>query len=83
MNTKTCSKCKGTLPVAQFNRLASSKDGYSYVCKECYKQNEHKRVAQMIRKVDVTRKACSQCQRQKQLDMFYNSPSSRDGHLAV
>jgi hypothetical protein len=35
--TKKCSRCKLFKEVTSFGSLKSSKDGYAYVCKECYK----------------------------------------------
>ena len=33
--TKTCSSCKATLDISQFNRCVRNSDGFQYSCKEC------------------------------------------------
>lgn len=40
--TKTCSKCKRGLPVSQFYKLSSRKDGLDYYCIQCNKA-QHKK----------------------------------------
>jgi len=32
---KTCSKCKTTKPLTEFNKTKSNKDGLSFYCKVC------------------------------------------------
>lgn len=32
---KTCRKCKGSKPLAMFNRKAESRDGHAPTCKSC------------------------------------------------
>lgn len=35
MTTKYCRVCEGHLPIEQFNKDVSKKDGLCYCCKEC------------------------------------------------
>lgn len=39
METKTCVRCKRTLPLSEFNKRTKSNDGYCYICKECNKRD--------------------------------------------
>lgn len=43
-NTKICCSCKQELPLDNFYRNRSSKDGYSAECKECRKHYQNNRV---------------------------------------
>lgn len=36
--TKKCNKCGRTLPVTDFNKCKSNKDGLQYHCRECHKE---------------------------------------------
>jgi hypothetical protein len=38
MENKTCYKCKKELPISNYGKLKSSKDGYRYDCKLCRKE---------------------------------------------
>jgi hypothetical protein len=47
---KTCSKCKISKPLTEFNKTKTNKDGLSYLCGECnresskaYRERNHKR----------------------------------------
>lgn len=42
MDTKNCSKCQHTKPIAEFNKYSRSKDGYSYRCKSCERASNKK-----------------------------------------
>ena len=46
--TKKCSRCQEPKPVTTFGSLKSSKDGYAYVCKECYKDIYEQRKSKKI-----------------------------------
>lgn len=39
METKICKKCGRELPISEFYKDKSYKDGYKYCCKECLKQH--------------------------------------------
>ena len=47
---KTCTKCKQALPLTEFRKQSSTKDGLKYCCKECdnkaaksyYQKNKNK-----------------------------------------
>lgn len=43
METKVCSKCGRELPIENFSKSNSTKDGLQYICKECNKKyyNNH------------------------------------------
>lgn len=45
METKICKKCGRELPISEFHKNKSKKDGYSSWCKECNKEHEKKRRA--------------------------------------
>lgn len=36
---KTCSRCRKQLPIGKFNHDRTRVDGYSYICKDCWKSN--------------------------------------------
>jgi len=38
MESKTCTKCKESLPLDSFNKHNQTKDGYAYQCKTCVKK---------------------------------------------
>jgi len=38
VSSKLCSKCNEEKPLNEFNKRKTSKDGYSYICKECNKK---------------------------------------------
>ena len=52
---KTCTKCKHTLPLTEFRKQSSTKDGLKYCCKECdnkaaksyYEKNKQKIVSKV------------------------------------
>lgn len=46
MDTKTCTRCKLTKPLAEFYALSSSEDGHDYICKQCRKELRDQRYAQ-------------------------------------
>jgi len=37
---KTCSKCKQEKPLDEFHKYKKAKDGLSYWCKQCMKENK-------------------------------------------
>lgn len=41
--TKVCSKCKQEKDIEQFNKCKNSKDGYSYICKQCQHEYDEAR----------------------------------------
>lgn len=56
METKICSKCRKELPVTEFHKKTSSKDGLQYICKSCViaSRNEQKEILKKSRLEDFT-----------------------------
>ena len=57
MTNKTCSRCKETKPVSEFNKNRSSKDGLTFWCKGCksessrrYRETNRERVLEIERR---------------------------------
>ena len=85
METKQCSYCEEFKSLKDFHKLKSSKDGYSYSCKECRKkfvENSHKRNKENNKNLifDIKKyKKCSECGEIKTLNNFGISKRNKDG----
>jgi len=84
--TKLCNRCHRTLPVSEFARNHTTKDGYQCQCKEC--QREMNR-AYLAKKQEVpatytpfaerTTKVCPKCGRELPLERFGKNKRTTDG----
>ena len=86
--TKVCNRCHRILPLTEFHRNHTRKDGYQCQCKECQRelaQNLYSR-----RKAEAednpqepvppkTTKVCTKCKRELPLERFGQNPRSSDG----
>lgn len=70
IETKVCSKCGRALPLSNFNRCTSNKDGLQRWCKDC--QNEASRNRQKAKEKTASRQTASI----NPMDATPNSPSS-------
>lgn len=69
--TKTCRKCKENLSVDLFKKHSKSRDGYTYICRNC-----------LIPPSTKTEKKCSACKEIKPISEFNNCSTSSDGKFA-
>ena len=83
--TKVCNRCHRSLPITEFSRKSSTKDGYQFQCKEC--QGEMARELYGKRKADQEKdkdkmpetKVCRQCGRELPVSMFGKAPKNQYG----
>lgn len=91
METKVCSKCgeEKELSVEFWHVRNASKDGFSYVCKQCAsthrKEHYYNKVNGLIPEKPIPRdgyKYCSKCEVEKELssEYFYRKRDSKDGY---
>jgi hypothetical protein len=69
-HTKVCSLCKRKLPISDFGKCSSTKDGLQYYCKACQKLYR-----QGLKQV----KTCTCCGDTKPIYEFYQSRITDDG----
>ena len=85
MATKVCNRCHRELPVSEFSRNHTRKDGYQCQCKDC--QREMSRATYVRHKDEPapepaperTAKVCIKCGKELPLDHFGRNPRSSDG----
>ena len=87
--TKVCNRCHRELPITEFHRNHTRKDGYQCQCKECqkelaqamYKKREEKKKAEAAEHpVEVpTTKVCAKCKRELPVEMFGHTPKNKNG----
>lgn len=61
---KICTKCKRELDESCFSKRGDTKDGLSYVCKECKRQYDKKKYDEKLRNIictDVKQTNCAEC----------------------
>ena len=81
--TKVCNRCHRSLPLTEFSRNHTRKDGYQCQCKDC--QREMSRATYVRRKDEPepvkerTTKFCKKCGKELPLDRFGRNPRSSDG----
>lgn len=94
-NTKTCSKCKKTLPLAQYSKCSASKDGLNNQCRACnhkanarYRANNEDKVERVLqRRLSALKKRHKQTGKGKfdldilELMMIYFAQCDTDGNL--
>lgn len=81
--TKVCNRCHRILPVSEFNRKASTKDGYQFQCKECQaemaRQLYQKRKEVQAQAPKPETKVCPKCGRELPVSMFGRAPKNHNG----
>ena len=87
--TKVCNRCHRELPITEFHRNHTRKDGYQCQCKECqkelaqamYKKREEKKKAEEAEHpVEVpTTKVCAKCKLELPVEMFGHTPKNKNG----
>ena len=83
--TKVCNRCHRILPVSEFNRKSSTKDGYQFQCKECqaelarqlYQRRKDEQAKEPEPKAET--KVCRQCGRELPVTMFGYAPKNHNG----
>lgn len=63
---KKCSKCRSNLPISEFRKDSSRKDGFSYVCKTCLSKKDYSRYYSDI-----------DAQRQRGVEYYWKDPEAR------
>ena len=74
-----CTKCNNIKPVADFNKCASKKGGYSYHCRTCTKQVFKNFVPKEKIVVENGYKFCNTCSVIKTTDNFVKNAQGKDG----
>ena len=69
-NSKRCSACKQTLPVGEFWRLASSKDGLQALCKPCLLAAQRASDERKASSLKPESRKCPKCSRELALCRF-------------
>ena len=87
--TKVCNRCHRELPITEFHRNHTRKDGYQCQCKECqkelaqamYKKREEKKKAEAAEQpVEVpTTKVCAKCGRELPVENFGHTKKNKNG----
>ena len=83
--TKVCNRCHRILPVSEFNRKSSTKDGYQFQCKECqaelarqlYQRRKDEQAKEPEPKAET--KVCRQCGRELPVTMFGRAVKNHNG----
>lgn len=69
LDSKPCSKCKQNLPLAEFSKRQASKDGLSYICRQCSAVKQKNTYVPKNAK-GVVGKVCSRCKKDLPLTAF-------------
>jgi hypothetical protein len=75
---KTCSQCKKTRSVDEFDKDKTRRDGLSYHCKVC-RSKYKKRSRNFSVDPNLKEKTCPQCKKMKSVDGFSKDKKNRDG----
>ena len=70
LTKKICSFCKREMPISEFGKCKSTKDGYQYYCKTCQK---------IYRQGAKKLKVCSNCGEAKPIFEYYECRTNKDG----
>lgn len=84
--TKVCNRCHRELPITEFHRNHTRKDGYQCQCKECQRELDH---AMYVKREEAkqtqeptetpTTKVCAKCHRELPVENFGHSPKNKNG----
>lgn len=83
--TKECNRCHRVLPITEFHRNHTRKDGYQCQCKDCQRELSHAMYAkrEAEKKAEApeppTTKVCAQCKRELPVEMFGHTPKNTNG----
>lgn len=87
--TKVCNRCHRSLPITEFSRKSSTKDGYQFQCKECQqamardlyekRKAEQKKVQEEKPETIPETKVCRKCGRELPVSMFGKAPKNQYG----
>lgn len=76
--TKTCNKCKKSLPSKEFHKKSWSSDGLHTECIKCKKEKTDKIKKEKIHLNQEYRKTCNKCGIKKDKNKFYHQIISKD-----
>lgn len=79
---KACAICKTIKPIADFNKLAITSDGYDKRCRECFKKVRHRKKAP-VTQTHTTMFACEMCKETKSNLEFRSTKRSKAGHFKI
>jgi prophage antirepressor-like protein len=88
-NNKKCSSCTVIFPLDNFRYSKTSSDGYQNYCIECSKkknkENKEKIKASnsVIKENKQTKKSCTKCNSEKNINDFYKCISEKDGYKTI
>ena len=84
--TKECNRCHRVLPITEFHRNHTRKDGYQCQCKDCQRELAHlmyvkrEEAKQTEQPLEVpTTKVCAKCKRELPVEMFGHTPKNKNG----
>ena len=87
--TKVCNRCHRSLPITEFSRKSSTKDGYQFQCKECQqamardlyekRKAEQKKAQEEKPETIPETKVCRKCGRELPVSMFGHAPKNQYG----
>jgi len=85
MKTKVCTKCGRELPLSEFHKTKTTKDGLKIYCKICRKTMATKNIKHCGIKIrsKVYFKTCSKCGKLKHVDEFARCSYVKSGHISV
>lgn len=86
--TKVCSRCHRELPLDQFSKNRTRKDGYQRECKDCqrelsqslYKKRKEGRKEEAATVEPPKTKVCAKCGRELPIENFGTNKRATDGH---
>jgi len=85
--TKVCARCHRELPITEFHRNRTRKDGYQRECKECqrelsqalYKKKQEEKAVDQTPTDPPTTKVCAKCGRELPVEMFGHTKKNLNG----
>ena len=83
MKTKRCTKCGKSLPVSEFHKHPSTRDGLQNHCKVCiraYQRQRRQRLKDEGPVIVRDKKRCCSCRKTKPISEFYKEAGTLDGY---
>lgn len=84
--TKECNRCHRVLPITEFHRNHTRKDGYQCQCKDCQRELAHlmyvkrEEAKQTEQPIEVpTTKVCAKCGRELPVENFGHTKKNKNG----